>query len=94
MSALRLTGDRCRCTACGALFTTTRNFDKHRVGKYPERRCAEPSAVGLVLNARGFWSRPGNGRIHYRANATSGDRPSEGSDRRVGTQPAVSEVRG
>jgi len=68
-----LRGDRCRCGTCGEHFTTTRNFDRHRRGEYPARVCLEPSAVGLVLNADGFWTRPGNGRIHLRANYTSVD---------------------
>lgn len=31
MTSPKLTGDRCRCTACGELFNSTFAFDKHRI---------------------------------------------------------------
>jgi hypothetical protein len=36
-----LTGDRCRCTACGLYFLTTDDFDRHRIGRVGtnSRRC-------------------------------------------------------
>jgi len=39
------------CPACFENFANNGVGDKHRVGEIgtPERRCAEPSAVGLVL---------------------------------------------
>ena len=38
------------CPVCFENFTSTRAGDLHRVGEIgtPERRCAEPSSVGLV----------------------------------------------
>ena len=65
---------RCRCMGCGEYFSTTRNFDRHRVGKHPERVCANPCDVGLVRSPKGFWQRPASGRILRRANSRSGDR--------------------
>lgn len=54
-----LRGDRCRCAKCGEFYNSTRAFDKHRVGAYPDgRRCltvAEMAARGMALNAAGFW---------------------------------------
>ena len=39
------------CPVCFENFTSTRAGDLHRVGKIgtPERRCAEPSTIGLIL---------------------------------------------
>jgi len=62
-----LTGNRCQCTGCGEYFTSTRAFDRHRVGNYTQprqpstRRCmtaAEMDAAGFVRNARGFRGEP------------------------------------
>ena len=37
------------CPACYENFANTKSGDKHRIGKFgPNRRCAEPSSVGLV----------------------------------------------
>lgn len=56
---MKLSGDRCRCCACGAHFNSTRAFDKHRRGDYGiDRRCltaAEMLARGMAQNATGFW---------------------------------------
>lgn len=49
---------RCQCAACGAYFSTDRNFRRHRVGDIAKRRCLRPSemaAKGLCRDARGIW---------------------------------------
>ena len=56
-----LTGQRSQCAACGRLFTTTANFDRHRTGPYTARRClsaTELVAKGYSPNAAGFWRVP------------------------------------
>jgi hypothetical protein len=60
----RLTGGRCQCPSCGELFSSVREFDRHRIGTYAEpgewahkRRCLTPGemdAAGWIRNARGF----------------------------------------
>ena len=67
MIASKLTGSRCRCSACGEVFNSLSAFDGHRVGPYrqfrdpidaPDRRClavAEMFRKGMERNARGFW---------------------------------------
>lgn len=72
---MKLRGDRCQCPTCKLYFTTTRNFDKHRVGKYTDqsRRCVHPSEVGLVQRPDGFWSMPPNPRRSLSSRARSGD---------------------
>lgn len=58
---MRLTGSRCRCTACGDCFNSVSVFDRHRVSTRfgePSRRClaaAEMAARGWSRNAAGFW---------------------------------------
>jgi hypothetical protein len=44
------------CPVCFENFTSTRAGDLHRVGEIgtPERRCAEPSSVGLVMKLNNF----------------------------------------
>jgi hypothetical protein len=71
MTSRRLTGGRSECAACGELFSSVREFDRHRIGTYAEpgewghkRRCmtpAEMDAGGWIRNARGFrmQGRPG-----------------------------------
>ena len=52
---MKLNGERCKCSACGQYFSTTANFDKHRVGRHGvDRRCAYPGDVGLI-NRDGIW---------------------------------------
>jgi hypothetical protein len=56
----RLTGARCRCSACGQQFNSTTAFDAHRVGDYlpQRRRCLTPEhmiARGMHLNPGGYW---------------------------------------
>jgi hypothetical protein len=45
------------CAECGRMFTTDANFDRHRMGG-GDSYCVDPSTRGLLLNHRGFWSRP------------------------------------
>ena len=58
MTAPKLTGNRCQCTACGECFNGTQPFDKHRVGEYGvNRRCltvAEMAVARFMRNAVGF----------------------------------------
>lgn len=49
----RLTGNRCLCRACGELFSTPGNFDKHR----RNGECRPPASGGLV-QAAGIWKAP------------------------------------
>lgn len=75
----RLTGQRCRCPACGLVFSTVRNYDQHRVGTFapPARRCMaedEMTARGLLRTAAGVWVRAYDGHGHCRGTPTSGDR--------------------
>lgn len=67
MTAPRLTGNRCQCTACGEFFSSPRSFDRHRVGDFakagqPNTRrcvsCADLLANGWSRNARGFLQEP------------------------------------
>ena len=53
-SAMKLTGDRCQCTACGEYFNSTYAFDRHRV-RYVCRTAEELRAKGWSVNAAGFW---------------------------------------
>jgi hypothetical protein len=62
MKAPRLTGARCRCSACGDFFNSVSTFDRHRVGGWSDhgahRRCltADQMVVrGWQRNAQGFW---------------------------------------
>jgi hypothetical protein len=55
----------CAATACHRTFTGITAFDKHRAGsKRGEKagECSDPLNVGLVLNDRGQWSLPPDGR--------------------------------
>jgi len=64
MTAPKLTGGRCQCPSCFLLFTSEREFNRHRIGDYAEpgawegsRRCltwAELVAAGWRSNERGF----------------------------------------
>lgn len=62
MIAYRLTGSRCRCQACGALFNSVSVFDRHRVGPWRDhgvyRRCLNSDEMirrGWCVSAVGFW---------------------------------------
>lgn len=63
MNALKLTGCRCQCCACGEYFGNVVVFDRHRVGQHGvNRRCLSPdemAAKGWAQNDRGFWLRRG-----------------------------------
>jgi len=54
---MKLTGNKCQCTACGKHFRSVAAFDKHRVGKAEARRCLteeEMRAWGMAERA-GWW---------------------------------------
>lgn len=56
---LRLGSEMCECPTCGRFFSTTANFDRHRIGAFDDdsRRClspAEMTAKGLVEKS-GVW---------------------------------------
>jgi hypothetical protein len=61
---VKLTGNRCRCSACGERFNSAKTFDGHRVGPFSpitrptQRRCLsveQMQAKGWLLNDAGFW---------------------------------------
>ena len=64
MTAPKLTGNRCQCPTCGEYFTSTRAFDRHRIGQFGnDRRCltaTEMDAAGLGegSDARRRWVEP------------------------------------
>ena len=76
MTASSLTGNRCQCPACGDYFTSTRAFDRHRVGQFGnDRRCltaTEMDAAGFARNARGFRGEPGRVATYFDVAAPSG----------------------
>lgn len=43
-----------QCTGCGAVFSGTTGFNKHRAGM----RCHDPVELGLFRDARGVWREP------------------------------------
>lgn len=53
---LRLGSERCQCEACSMFFSTTRNFDAHRVGPHDHRRrCLTPAE----LESKGYIQKDG-----------------------------------
>lgn len=49
-----------KCRRCGLTFISVGTFDKHRVGKHPDRRCLtvdELEDAGWRQNDRGQWVR-------------------------------------
>jgi hypothetical protein len=44
------------CAACHITFSTSANFDRHRLSF----ECRRPADSGLVLNERGSWGQPGS----------------------------------
>ena len=59
MNTIKLTGKRCLCNACGEVFSTESNFNKHRRGQHGvDRHCLEPSLCGLQRNPAGIWKLP------------------------------------
>lgn len=74
VSAPKLTGNRCQCTACGENFNGVQPFDAHRLGEHGvNRHCMtvpDMEAAGFVRNAAGFWcERAQEPRIGARARA-------------------------
>ena len=58
MTAPKLSGNRCQCTACGEYFNGVQPFDRHRVWHGVNRRCltvAAMDAAGFIRNVSGFW---------------------------------------
>lgn len=64
---MNLNSDYCVCRSCGERFTTSRNFDRHRIGKYDlhapgyGRRCKTPAELtssGLTKRPDGRWAQP------------------------------------
>jgi len=76
MTAPKLTGNRCQCPTCGDYFTSTRAFDRHRIGQFGnDRRCLtadEMDAAGFERNARGFRGEPGQVATHFDVAAQRG----------------------
>ena len=75
---MKLRGKVSLCRSCGKVFTTTSTFDKHRTGKYPDRRCLtteELDAAGWGLNQHGRWKRSYlvNPRAYVIRHATNGE---------------------
>lgn len=59
---MKLSGDKCRCAACGALFASTWSFDRHRHGSYTGRRCFDLKSMkqaGFSQDSSGFLRVPG-----------------------------------
>lgn len=48
LSSLPIGSQRCRCPACGAIFSTVSNFDRHRAGKMDARYCRNPAKAGMT----------------------------------------------
>ena len=46
--------NHCLCTGCGYYFGGVSGFERHRVNL----ECIDPATAGLVLNSRGYWTRP------------------------------------
>ncbi len=63
---------RSLCRECANVFSTTNNFDRHRVGAHgtEERRCVYPGFRGLTIKAltHGYtiWAEPHDGSIYAR----------------------------
>lgn len=70
-----LKGDQNQCPTCGAYFTTTSGFERHRLGSFndPEdpRRCVDPSTRKMHLNSAGFWAFDAKPGFKYTASSTS-----------------------
>ena len=96
MIAPKLTGNRCQCPTCGDYFTSTRAFNRHRVGQFGnDRRCLtadEMDAAGFERNARGFRGEPGRVATYFDVAAPRGDTamglPSPARDALEMTPPA------
>lgn len=59
-----LRGNRCQCPTCRLYFTSVREFDRHRTGRFAPRgtrRCRsrpELEGLGWQANKNGFWHQP------------------------------------
>lgn len=82
---MKLTGNHCRCGACGEFFNSTSVFDRHRVGAWCDhgraRRCQqipEMEGRGWIRNAAGFWIERSRRSAPERLDRTrqSGDLPT------------------
>lgn len=78
----RLTGNRCKCSACGEYFHSVGAFDRHRTGTYQPlaRRCLSTHEMrerGMVQRSDGFWTtgKPFGSSLRF---GHSGDDRSEG----------------
>jgi hypothetical protein len=73
----KLTGARCRCSACGECFNSVTVFDAHRAGSYEVRRCLTVIAMtarGWLHNDAGFWIRCEKADSGLHVTRRSGDR--------------------
>lgn len=51
-----MTGKQCQCVVCNRIFSTERNYEKHRQGSYEEGRiCLNPEDLDLVKKENGVW---------------------------------------
>ena len=51
----------CGCRACGEVFNSLSAFDRHRIGKYPNKQCLtaeELTEKGWKQNTKGYWRQP------------------------------------
>lgn len=70
---------RCKCAACGEIFSTESNFDKHRVDINARKRnkpyetvCVDPETVGLAISeTSGCWITPQDWRKDGAASETT-----------------------
>lgn len=75
-------GETCECSACGRFFSTTSNFDRHRVGGHDDntRRCLTPDemiAKGL-FDRGGVWKQlPPERRVYGETALFSGSDENE-----------------
>ena len=58
-STVKISGVRCKCRTCGAVFNSAAGFDMHRVGNHGiDRRCLteeEMLGLGMALSHAGLW---------------------------------------
>jgi hypothetical protein len=64
--------DKCQCPTCKEYFNSTYAFDKHRTGKWGERRClslADMQSAGWSVSPSGHWLSPRRTFLGARARA-------------------------
>ena len=86
LPARKLTGARCRCSACGEYFNVVSTFDAHRVGGFYARRCltsVEMTARGWLHNDAGLWIRCTKPAAAFTVTRISGDRHDPATQVRV-----------